>query len=185
MLVCTSGHPMCKEWIFYPPCLLSQVSVSGGKGRSIWRSGRKHILAKSREGVDLHGETSLKESRSWAWLEGAVGEHIFFFTISWEREQALKQHRALALWVLVGSLRHHGATCSAWLLPAAVCAASVTRPRVPMLLLMAPFSPSNGEPAKAPVILHLHLEKPLVGFPWIVPGSPIPHEALSEATQIP
>lgn len=151
-LVCTSGHPTCKEWIVYPPCLLSQVSVSGGKGRSMWgstRRGKKHILAKSREGDDLHGETSLKESRPWAWLEVAVGEQIFLFTISWKREQALRQRRAFALWVLVGSLRQRGASCPPGLLPAAVCAASVTRPRVPTLLLKAPFSASHGGSSKS------------------------------------
>lgn len=174
-LVCTSGHPTCKEWIFYPPCLLSQVSVSGGKGRSVWgstRRGRKHILAKSREGDDLHGETSLKESRSWAWLEVAVGEQIFLFTISWKREQALRQCRAFALWVSVGS----GATCPPGLLPAAVCAASVTR--VPILLLMAPFSiPNRGSSQGSTCRVPLHHPRqphPSPGIIWSHIGSLIP-----------
>lgn len=167
-LVCTSGHPTCKEWIFYPPCLLSQVSVSGGKGRSIWlstRRGRKHILTESRQGDDLHGETFLKASRSWAWLEVTVGEQIFLLTISWKRERALRQHKAFALWVLVDSFRQHGATCPPWLLPVAVCTAFVTQPWVPVLLLMAPFCTSDGGSHQD----NTHPPPPPGGASWRVP----------------
>lgn len=63
-----------------------------------WKGG-KHILIKNRGWDYLHGKTFLKGHGLWTLLE--VAER--------ERDQALGQHRAFALWVLIRSFNQHQA----------------------------------------------------------------------------
>lgn len=172
MLGCTSGYPTCKEWVFYPRCLLCQVSVSGRKWRSVSRSaerGENVSLLKTGSEIICTEKPPWKKTGCGLCLK-SLWENRYLCSQSAETENKLWGNVVrlfcgfwLGLLISVKCQDHTELHAHLGCVPAAaggraaVCPLSVTQPWVLTLLLTAPFSISDGGKAKATAILHLHL----------------------------
>lgn len=163
MLVCTSGYPEYKEWIFYPRCLLSQVLVSGRKWRSVLRSVERGGSASSLKIASeiICVEKTLSKKTGHGLCSKSLWENRYICLQLAEKENKIWgniKHLICEFWsgLLIGAKCQCGTELHAdtrcalgkagcWNIG---CSVSVTHPWLPIVLLMAFFSISDGERAK-------------------------------------